>query len=154
MFLRLEWCDACVNLKNKSAWRRIDLFFGRFFDKNLRVSAYNSQNRFFSKFRHGKLGFFFFIFSSSRFFGCFFDKNQRFFFAYNSQSRFFFKVSPWKTWLFLEISNLSKCLPLVVWFGLCARNSPLRWPQTSLEFYLNLFGCNQISSSAKKGFWS
>ena len=51
---------------------------------------------------------------------------------------------------FEKIPNLSKCLPLVVSFGLCARNSPLHWPQTCLEFNLNLFlGCNDLPSSAK-----
>ena len=42
------------------------------------------------------------------------------------------------------------CWRIVVSVRLCARNSPLRWPHTSLEFYLNLFyGCNVILSNAK-----
>ena len=51
---------------------------------------------------------------------------------------------------FEKISNLSKCLPLVVLFDLCARNSPFHWLQTWLTFNLSLFvGCNVIPSNAK-----
>ena len=61
IFLRLELCDFCINLRNKSAWHRVELFFWVFLRQESTTFCVNYPKFNFFTIRCWEIGFFFFF---------------------------------------------------------------------------------------------